>query len=240
MKKGAFVNYLLIAAVLLVAILFVVKFSGPSILKAYIESGIGTCKEIPILCMAPEETINITEVNEEYRAGLLPYEFPKIKISLPKGYTVVQEQVKKVYYKRRKRPDKEAVVYLLYEEPNFFINLFPQVRSQGINDNHEFIKRTMYVKIKEIKNLYDAFFVIIKGIFIPDLGNQKNVKMAEFTMVDKRGFINYNLGKPDSYFDCNIFTKEGDYFKIYIKDRGATLNLENVLAIISTVNKAKG
>jgi hypothetical protein len=76
----------------------------------------------------------------------------------------------------------------------------------------------------------------MKGIFTPDLGNQKDVKMAQFTVLDKRGFINYNLTGPDHYFDCNIFNTNQDFFKIYIKDKGASLDLDKVLTIISTVN----
>lgn len=239
MNKTIFVNRLLVAVVLLLAILFVTKFSGPAILKLYIEAGIGTCRQIPILCMGPEESININETNKECLAGLLPYEFPKMTISIPKGFTVVQENIKKIYYKRRKRQAKEAVIYLLYEEPGFFVNLFPQLRKAGINDNYEFIKRTMYIKSKDIKNLNDAFFVIIKGIFIPDIGDQKQAKMIQFTMPGRKGFINYNLAKPDNYFDCNVVNEGGDYFKIYIKDKGAALSLEDVLAIVSTVDKAK-
>jgi len=237
MKKNAFVNNLLTAAVFLAAILFVAKFAGPRILRTYIENGIGTCKEIPILCMAPQETLEVSQPKKECSLELLPYEFPKMEICVPKGFTVIQERVKKVYYKRAKKQYKKAVIYLLYEEPNFFPNLFPQVKKEGINDNYAFFKRIMNVKLSEIKNLNDAFFVIIKGIFIPDIGDQKQVKMVQFTMPDRQGFINYNLGKPDNYFDCNIINKDGDYFKVYIKDKGANLSLVDVLATISTVAK---
>jgi len=61
----------------------------------------------------------------------------------------------------------------------------------------------------------------MKGIFTPDLGRQENVKMAQFKVASKRGFINYNLGQPDNYFDCNVFNEKGVFFKIYIKDKGA-------------------
>jgi len=237
MKKNAFINYLLAAAVFLAAIFFVAKFSGPRILRTYIESGMGTCKEIPILCMAPQETLEVVEPKKECSLELLPYGFPKMEICIPKGFTVIQERIKKVYYKRARHQYKKAVIYLLYEEPNFFVNLFPQVKKEGINDNYSFFKRTMNVKLSEIQNLNDAFFVIIKGIFIPDIGDQKQAKMVQFTMPDRQGFINYNLGKPDNYFDCNIINKDGDYFKVYIKDKGANLSLGDVLATISTVAK---
>ncbi len=237
MKKSAVINNLLTVVVFLVAIAFVAKFAGPRLLRAYIENGIGTCKEIPILCMAPQETLEVREPKKECSLELLPYGFPKMEICVPKGFTVIQERIKKVYYKRAKHPHKKAVIYLLYEEPNFFVNLFPQVKKEGINDNYAFFKRIMNVKLSEIKNLNDAFFVIIKGIFIPDIGDQKQAKMVQFTMADRQGFINYNLGKPDNYFDCNIINKDGDYFKVYIKDKGANLSLGDVLATISTVAK---
>jgi len=96
----------------------------------------------------------------------------------------------------------------------------------------------MFAKFNDIKTLTDAFFVIMKGIFIPNLGNQNNVKMIQLSIGDKRGFINYNLAKPENYFDCDIFNKNGDFFKVYIKDKGARLDLETVFAIISTLKKA--
>jgi len=235
MKKKKFSRYVSLAVVFSLAVLFVAKSAGPSLLRLYIETGIGTCQKIPILCMAPSQGITKAGINKEYAAGLLPYRFPKIEISLPRGFTVVQETIKKVYYKRRHRVHEGAVIYLLYEEPDFFINLFPQLKKQGIADDYEFIKHTMQAKIEEIKNLNDAFFVIMKGIFTPDLGEQKNVKMAYIALPGKRGFINYNLAKPDNYFDCNIINSKGDFFKVYIKDKGANLSLDKVLAIISTV-----
>ena len=236
MKKGKSVKYITIAVVLLLSLLFVAKFSGPAILKFYIESGIGTCSKIPILCMKPQEQINQPQLNKEYIRELLLYRFPKMTVFLPKGFATVHEKIKKVYYKRR-RKDTGAIIYLLYEEPGFFVNLYPDVKKQGVLDNYEFIRRTMYASINEIKGLTDAFFVIMKGIFIPDLSEQTDVKMAQVTIGEKRGFINYNLGKKDSYFDCNVLTKEGDFFKIYIKDRGATLDLNKVLTIISTIER---
>jgi hypothetical protein len=235
MKKKKFSRYLSLAVVLSLAILFVARFAGVSLLRLYIETGIGTCQKIPILCMAPVSAITNPQINQEYIAELLPYRFPRTEIFLPRGFTVVQETVKRVYYKKWKRKDSGAVVYLLHEEPRFFINLFPQLKKQGITDDYEFIRRTMYAKIGEVKDLNDAFFVIMKGIFTPDVGNQSSVKMAYFTLDDKRGFINYNIGKPDNYFDCNVINSRGDFFKVYIKDRGAKLNLDKVFAIISTV-----
>jgi hypothetical protein len=239
MKKKKISRYVSLTIIFSLAILFVAKFAGQSILRLYIEVGIGTCQQIPVLCMAPTQGIINPYLNKEYIAGLLPYRFPKIEISLPRGFTVVQETIKKVYYKKWKRRHAGAVIYFLHEEPDFFINLFPQLKKQGIVNDYEFIRHTMHAKISEVKDLNDAFFVIMKGIFTPDLGEQKNVKMAYVTIVDKRGFINYNLAKPDNYFDCNIINSKGDFFKIYIKDKGARLDLDKVFAIISTVDRNK-
>lgn len=223
----------------LFALIYVAKFSGPNILKLYIESGIGDCQKIPILCMAPGEEIRNPPINKEAIAESILYRFPKMSLSIPKGFTVVKETVKKVYYKKKKRRYPGAIIYLLYEEPGFFVNLFPQFKKEGIISNYEFIKRTMYARIGSIKDLQDAFFVIMKGIFIPDLGEQRNVKLVQFSLRDKGGFINYNLSSPDNYFDCDIINNRGDFFKIYIKDKGARLDLEKVFAIISTLHKTK-
>jgi hypothetical protein len=239
MKRHPIAKYASFIIILLFAILFMAKFGGPSILKLYIETGVGTCQKIPILCMAPEDGIIELDSNKEYFAELLPYKFPKIEIAVPRGFDIVQETIKKVYYKRKMRQHNTPTIYVLYEPPDFFIDLFPQLKKQGISDNYGFIKRIMFAKSKEVKNLTDTFFMIMKGIFTPDLGDQKNVRMVEFKLADKKGFINYNLGKPDNYFDCNVISNAGDFFKIYIKDKGATLDLNQVLAIISMANKTK-
>lgn len=233
-QKG--IKYISIAVALLAALFFVAKFGGPSILRLYVETGFGTCEKIPILCMAPTEQVINPEINTEYVRQLLPQDFPRMHLHIPRGFTLIKEGVKKIYYKKNKRPDKGAVIYLLYEEPNFFTKLFPQTLKQGIKDDYEFIRRTMYAKTEDIKNLNDVFFVVMKGIFTPDLGDQKNAKMLQLQMSDRKGFINYSLAKKDNYFDCNIITSDGSFFKIYIKDKGATLDLNKVFAIISTVN----
>ncbi|MCX5701801.1 MAG: hypothetical protein NTW64_02325, partial [Candidatus Omnitrophica bacterium] len=155
---------------------------------------------------------------------------------VPRGFSLIKEAVKKIYYKKNKRLDKGAVMYLLFVEPNFFTTLFPQANKQGINDDYEFMRRTMYAKLKDIKNLTDVFFVVMKCIFTPDLGDQKNVKMLYLQMPDRKGFINYNIAKTGNYFDCNIVNSNGNFFKIYIKDKVATLDLNKVFAIISTVD----
>jgi hypothetical protein len=187
--------------------------------------------------MAPALEIISPKINKEYIAELLPYEFPKMSIYAPKGFTIIKERIKKVYYKRNKRQHSGNVIYLLREDPNFFTNLFPQLTKQGIDSDYEIIKRTMFARLKDIKNLTDTVFVIMKSIFIPDLGDLRNVKMVQFMLTDKKGFINYNLDKSGNYFDGYIIDSGGNFYKIYIKDKEASLDLDKVLAIISTVNK---
>lgn len=234
--KEKILKFFIIGISFLLALAFVIKFSGPAILRLYVQSGIGDCQKMPILCMAPKDLIINPRIDNEYLSQLLPYDdFPKVSISAPRGFTIVQERITKVYYKKKKRNDKGDIIYLLHQEPDFFINLFPQVKSDGIKDNYEFMKRIMYAKLIEIKNISDTFFVIMKGIFTPDLGEQKNVKMAEFIFSHKKGFINYNTIDASHYFDCNIIDSNGDIFKVYIKDKTASLDLDKVLAIISTV-----
>ncbi len=222
----------------IVAVAFLATFGKSAILRAYIELGIGTCHQIPILCREPSENIITPNINAQFVAQLVPYVFPEIKISLPSGFTAVRGEMKKASYKKWRKPNARQVVYLLYEKPNFFAGLFPRFSKKGSKDDYDFIRRTMYARTDKVNGLADTFFVIMKSIFIPDLGNGEGVNMVRFTSGDKRGFINYNLGKKENYFDCNIIDKQGNFFKVYIKDAGATLDLSRVLAIISTVNKS--
>ena len=237
-KRHLFSKLILITVLLLLGILFVAKFGGPSLLRMYIKNGVGSCEKIPILCMQPEKKIIGLGVNKKYLAELIPYKSPRMSLAIPKGFNVTQETIKKVYYKKAKHKHPGSIIYLLCKEPKFFINLFPQIARHGINDDYEFIKHTMFANLNTIKDLTDAFFVIMKGVFIPDLGDQKNVKMAEFAIADKKGFINYNLGDLENYFDCNIISEQGKFFKMYIKDKGGSLDLNKVLTIISTAKAA--
>ena len=213
---------------------FVIKFAGPNILKQYLVYGIGDCKTIPILCMQPEAQIFTPQIDKEYLDTLVPHTFPKMYIAVPKGFTLIQELIKKQYYKKRHANNK-AVIYLLYQAPDAFIKLYPDVRKQGINDNHEFIRRLMYANLGKLDNITDAFFLIMKSVFTPDVGNQSIAKMIRFKFKDKEGYINYTMARPDNYFDCNVLDAEGNFFKLYIKDIGARLDLNNVFAIISTL-----
>ena len=238
MASKRFAKYLSRTIIFIIAVAFVIKFAGSSILRQYISFCIGDCKAIPILCMQPEEGIFAPKINNEYLATLVPQSFPKMSISVPKGFTLVQELIKKTYYKKR-HPNNKAVIYLLPQKPNDFIKLYPDVQKQGVRDNHEFIRRLMNASLNKLNNITDAFFIIMKSIFTPDIGNQKIAKMIRFQIEDKSGFINYTMAGPDNYFDCNVLDSKGNFFKVYIKDIGRRLDLNNVFAIISTL-KAKG
>jgi len=222
------------AILLVIAIAFVVKFAGPNILRQYIGYGIGNCKNTPILCMQPEEKVFTPQIDSAYLDTLVPHVFPRMSVRVPKGFAIVQELIKQKYYKKR-RTNNKAVIYLLIQEPGAFIKLYPDVRKQGVTDNYEFIRRLMYADLDQVNNITDAFFVIMKSVFTPDIGNQSTAKMIKFQITDYKGFINYSMAKPDNYFDCNVFDINGNFFKVYIKDIGGILDLNNVFAIISTL-----
>ena len=157
-----------------------------------------------------------------------------MSVSVPKGFTLIQELIKKPYYKKRHLNNK-AAIHLLIQEPGAFIKLYPDVQKQGINDNYEFIRRVINANLGKVENITDAFFLIMKSVFTPDIGNQSIAKMIRFELGDKKGFINYTMAKPNNYFDCNVSDVSGNFFKMYIKDIGARLDLNNVFAIISTL-----
>ncbi|MBM3245529.1 MAG: hypothetical protein FJZ15_07055 [Candidatus Omnitrophica bacterium] len=236
-KKINLTKYLAIAVTLAVGILFVIKFAGPQLLKLYITAGYGTCKENPVLCMAPSMEIIKTRIDRGYIAKLVPFKFPepKTEVYMPLNFTVYKGEVKEAYFKKLKRTQIKQVAYLLYRKPNFFVNLFPQITKGKIQNDYDFLKKVMNANINSIKDITDAFFVIMKCIFIPDMGDQKNLIMAEFTLGEKRGFINYNLTPTVNYYDCNLINNQCEFFKLYIKDTGATLDLDKVFAIISTI-----
>jgi len=244
MATNRLAKYSVIVIVLILSVAFVIKFGGPNILRQYVAYGIGSCKDIPILCMQPEDNIFTPQINPEYRLTLVPQAFPKMSLSAPKGFTLVQELITKPYYKK-KRNNHQAVIYLLYQEPKSFIKLYPDVRKQGVNDNYEFIRRVMYSGLDKVKDITSAFFVIMKSVFTPDIGNQGTAKMIRFEINGLRGFINYTMTgsqtaalRPNNYFDCSIFDTQGSFFKVYIKDTGARLDLNNVFTIISTIKAA--
>ncbi|MFH0918198.1 MAG: hypothetical protein V1830_03590 [Candidatus Omnitrophota bacterium] len=238
MTAKRFAKYLSQTIILGIAILFVIKFAGPNILRQYISYGIGSCKTTPILCRQPEEKIFTPEIDALYLDTLVKHVFPRMTVSAPKGFTLIQELIKQQYYKKRHANNK-AVIYLLFQEPGAFIKLYPDVQKHGVTNNHEFIRRLMYAQLDQVGNITDAFFLIMKSIFTPDVGNQSTAKMIRFQLQNLKGFINYSMAKPDNYFDCNVFDEAGNFFKVYIKDIGARLDLNNVFAIISTLKPAE-
>lgn len=242
MAANRFIKYLTATAALALSLAFVIKFSGPNILRQYISYGIGNCKDIPILCAQPQENTFKPEINKEYLETLVPQNFPKMSVAVPRGFTLVQELIKRVYYKKNhfnNRGNNKAVIYLLFQEPGAFIKLYPDVRKQGIKDNAEFLRRLMHANLGQVNNITDAFFVIMKSVFTPDIGNQSTAKMIKFELGRIKGFINYSMAKPDNYFDCNVLDEKDNFFKVYIKDTGARLDLNNVFAIISTLAPIK-
>jgi len=234
MKTNRLLKFLVSAIVFIFCLAFIIKFAGPNILRQDISYGIGSCKSVPILCMQPDEKILTPELNKEYIDTLVPQSFPKMSISIPKGFNLVQELIKRRYYKRRK-PENNAVIYLLRQEPDAFIKLYPDVRKQGVDNNYEFIRRLMFANLGKVNDITDAFFTIMKSVFTPDIGPQNISRMIQFKVGDKIGFINYTMARPINYFDCNVLDTGGNFFKVYIKDTGARLDLNNVFAIISTL-----
>lgn len=234
MAANRFLKFLTSAVIFSLCLAFIIKFAGPNILRQYISYGIGDCKTVPILCMQPNEKTLTPEINKEYIDTLVAQRFPKMSISIPKGFNLVQELIKRRYYKKR-RPENNAIIYLFRQEPDAFIKLYPDVQKQGIHNNYEFIRRLMYANFNKVNNITDAFFVIMKSVFTPNIGPQSISRMIKFELREKRGFINYTMAKPNNYFDCNVLDARGNFFKVYIKDIGARLDLNNIFAIISTL-----
>ena len=228
------------AVAFLLAVLFIAKFAGPSILRLYVEAGMGNVGNQPIFSTVPQEEIVNPQIASNYLAELTPYNYPDMEILLPKKFSVTKETKTRAYYKKRKIKDRGDVIYILCKNPNFFTGLFPLLQKQGINNNYDFVKYTLGAKTQGIKNTTDAFFAIMKSVFTPDMGDQKNLKILKFSLADKKGFITYNLANQTNYFDCNLTDNQGNFFKVYIKDTGVTLDLEKVFTIISTIKKLPG
>lgn len=228
---------ILTGIMLVLGILFVVKFSGPKLLQLYIRSGMGDCKALPITCMEPLAELDNPYFPKERVEDFTRFKFKNIEISLPKGFSVVRGQIKKHFYKKKIVPEGRQTIYLLYQKPDFFVELFPFVRKQGVTDDYEFVRRTMAARTPDINNLTDTFFVVMKGVFTPFLGEQQNLVMLKLKFKNKRAFLNYDLSRQANYYDCTVIDDNRDFFKIYIKDTDKTLSLEDVLAVISTVKK---
>jgi len=237
MKKNI-VKALYDAAAFTLVIVFLFIFGKSAILKAYITMAVGGCDKESLFCSAPSTVLLNPGVDPKYTGELLPHAFAGIDISVPRGFAVIKGTVTKFYYKKRKFDSQTPVIYLLYQKPGFFPALFAQLKRMDVTDNYEFLRRTMYSQLNDVHNIPDAFFVIMKSIFIPNLGEGRQLKMIEFSMRDKRGFINYRLSNAGNYFDCNVIDRDDTFFKIYIKDKERSLDLNKVLAIASTLRSS--
>ncbi|MBL7070257.1 MAG: hypothetical protein ISS27_02145 [Candidatus Omnitrophica bacterium] len=234
--KDRFIKSIAITIFILVSIAMVIKFQGALFLRMYVMFGIGDCAKIPILCMTPGERVISESFDQQEPEDFISHIFSDMSIRVPRGFTVVEREIKRVYYKKNKHIGKGAIIYLLYRPPGSFMSLYPQLKDSGVYSDYEFFRRLMFADERKIKSINDAFFVIMKGIFTPDLGDQTKVQMAALNLEEISGFINYNIGGKENYFDCNIFDSQGNYFKIYIRDTKAVLDLDKVLAIISTAS----
>jgi len=230
-------KYLILSILFLLGILFVAKAAGASFLRLYVEVGVGSCKKIPVLCMKPTGQIQGLAIDEAFRNELIPYEFPGIHAMLPKGFRVVKEEIKKPYYKKEHLwPKKrEEAAYLVSKEKGFFISLFPEVIKEGITDNYAFYTRVLNSDINGIGSLADVFFVVMKSIFVPDLGYQPTAQIKAFSANGKRGFLLYNFSSAGNFFDCCIFDDQDNFFKVYIRDGNCLLDINKFYTIISTV-----
>jgi hypothetical protein len=199
--------------------------------------GIGNCRSLPILCAAPHEEIRNPVLDRDYIASLKRFDFPGLEISLPKDFKAVKQQFSKVYYKKRLRRLSGSVAYLLYEPRDFFVKLFPYLAARGITDDYQFLDRTMSARLDTIRDMTDTFFVIMKGIFTPDLGAQSGVRIVRFYLPDRKGFISQSSDSGMAYYDSNMIDNSGNFFKVCIKDKDGDLTLDNFLAILSTAQR---
>ena len=86
MKTNRLSKFIVSLLAFCLALAFVIKFGGPNILRQYISYGIGECKNIPILCMQPDEKLFSPVISPEYLATLVPQKFPRMSIAAPKGF----------------------------------------------------------------------------------------------------------------------------------------------------------
>ena len=100
-KKLPYLPIILIAGVLIgAAVYYAVRASSPSVLKAYIAAGTGSCQTAPIFCMAPDRDITVSRIDKEYLDELALFSFKGLKINMPKDFTVIHEREQKVFYKK--------------------------------------------------------------------------------------------------------------------------------------------
>ncbi len=232
--RNKLIKYALIAALLALGVIFVAKNFGSEVLKSYVTYTIGGCDKNPLLCARPSQVLDTSAFICPDSADFLPYRFDKVSIKVPKGFKVVNEKVIKVYYKRRASRYNEAAVYIFSQQPGFFVDLFPQLKKGLVVSDYDFISRVMNADLNRTANVDDVFFVITKSIFIPCMGSQKNLKITSFERGGRKGFIVYNMDPGDNYFDCDFVDRNLSFYKIYIRDKGARLDLNDVFAIIDS------
>jgi len=228
-------KYFLIALFLSLGLFYAIKQGGPATLKLYIESGIGNCKNIPILCVAPEDNFYQARIDDEFIASLHEYDLDQIHIHTPEGFKVVKQKIVIRYYKKKKDRTRGSAIYIVQKPEDFFVTIFSDIIKGSISNDYDFVSRVMNAKINSIVNLKDAFFVIMKGIFTPDLGDQASVKIVKVKIGKMNGFISYNYETLANYFDCNLLEDGGGYYKVYIKDKAKNLDLDKVVSMLSTM-----
>ncbi|MBU1124427.1 MAG: hypothetical protein KKC84_00190, partial [Candidatus Omnitrophica bacterium] len=212
-------EYAVAGILIVLSIAFVIYFAGASMIRLYIQIGIGSCEKIPILCKAPDDqTLPANLSGREVNDSFIPHSFPRLSIQIPRGFAINNETEKRPYYKNRRNQDKGSVIYVLRQEPGFFVHLYPTLKKQGIANNRDFVKNTMQARLNAIQNITSAFFVVMKSIFTPDIGDQHQALMKVFRFKEFVGYINYNISEDTHYFDCNLIDKDDDFFKVYIKD----------------------
>lgn len=215
---------------------FVVKFGGPAILRGYIASTLGDCKKIPVYCMSPGDFTDPMCADTAYiRRELIQCQMFKMQLCIPRGFLVVEEKTRKIYRKRKPNPSGDSVIFLFHKPPGFFTGLFPQLKKNGILNDYDFLKTVMNTRLDKVNTINEVFFMIMKGVFICDLGPQKNAQMLSFASGPRKGFINYNLTPSGNYFDAKFVDEKEGFFSIYIKDKNKELDLKKACAIISTM-----
>lgn len=236
--KNRFLKLINAVIILIIFVFVCIKFAVPAILRLYVETGIGSCQKIPILCVKANYEIINPIINEEAIFGLPYCELEDIQICAPETFKIVKQRLAKIYPGAKKYTNHTSIIYLFSGNKDFFVNLFPQlVKNRIIKDDYEFLSKLENSSINDIRTLTDAFFSIMKSILTPDLGSQNDVKIIKITTQKFKGFISYNTKNSSNYFDCNIVTEEGSFMKIYIKDKEKMLDLDKVIAILASIKK---
>ncbi len=226
---------LALLVVLGAAVLFIVRFGGPQLLTFYVRSGLGQEVHLPLFYSSLSEEREVPAVSEQVLSRLKPTRMEDVELGVPKEFVIVKGALKRSYYKKWPPKSAGSQIHLLTQQKNYFVQLNPQVAAQGVRDDYEFLRRVQDARLDRIRSVTDAFFVIMKGIFTPDLGDQTDVRMGTFILPGKRGFLTESHAAEGDFYDCNFFDDRDRYFKLYIKDPTRSLSRAGVLAIVSTV-----